>query len=399
MRVRGTSRRVDLVIVGTEGGVLVALDEASGRVVWRRALGSTVPGPVFGCPSFPDRRYGITGTPVLDRATGRVYAVSAGRAYAVRLADGRIVPRWPVAVADPAHEHVWDAVALSGGLLYFGTASYCDQPPYDGRVVAVDVRTARVAAQFFVTGASAGRPSGGGVWGWGGVSVDPRDGDVYAATGNSLTPSEDAGRSERVVRLTRALRVRQSNAPVTGDTVLDRDFGATPALLHPDGCPRMLSVVNKDGELLTYDRDRISRGPLQRLTVARGDPEGYVSLIGVTAFAPATRMLYVSSPSDPSATVHRRGLLAFHIGRDCRLRLVWRNPAHSDGLTSAPMIAGDVVSLTTGVLSRLVAVDARTGTTLSSTPLGTAGAFAAPTPVDDSIIAAGWDGLVRRLTP
>lgn len=392
--------RTDLVVVGTEAGQLVAVNERTGGEVWRRDLGTARPGGRFGCSAYPGERFGITGTPVVDRSRGRVYAVGGDdRAYAVRLADGGLVSGWPVPVADPRHEHVWGALALSHGLLYAGTASYCDQQPFRGLVVAVDVRSARRVAQFAVTRKDGARPSGGGVWGWGGVSVDPADGDVYAATGNSLTPGEDWGWSERVVRLDSHLRVRQSDHPFTRRTVLDQDFGSTPMLMHPRGCPPMLAALNKDGEMLVYRRDHLARGPLQRLRLAQGASEGGAALLGLPTYVAATRMLYVVSPSDPSAHVHRRGLLAFRLRRDCRLALVWHDPAGVFGLTSAPMTAGGVVYVATGVASRLVAADARTGRTLRTLALGTDGAYAAPTPADGSVLAAGYDGLLRRFTP
>src|SRR5262249_60094342 len=77
----------DVVYAGTEAGDLVALDAGSGQVLWRRNLGRGSDGCV---------NNGVTGTPALDRASNRIYAVGGtGRAYALDLASGAVAPGWP----------------------------------------------------------------------------------------------------------------------------------------------------------------------------------------------------------------------------------------------------------------------------------------------------------------
>jgi PQQ-like domain len=386
-------RTRDLVFVGTEAGWLDALDMRSGRVVWRRNLGSS---QVHGCPTHPDQVFGVTGTPVIDRSRGRIYAVGGdGRAFALRLASGRVARHWPVEVASRAGEHVWAAATLWRDILYISVASYCDQPPFRGGVVAVDTRRARRIARWRVTGRGPHAPFGGGVWGWGGVSVDPRDGDVYAATGNALTARETDGTAERVVRLTRRLHVLESNHPFRQRTIGDQDFGSTPVLYRAARCPPQLAALNKNGELLVYHRHAIARGPVQRLHIAHGTSEGELALLGLPAYDASRRALFVLTPSDSPDRRFRRGLLAFRINRRCRLSLAWQTPAGVTHLTSAPVVATGVVYFATGETAEVRAVNAATGKSLRTLSLGSTQAFAAPTVVRGALIATSWDGRIH----
>jgi outer membrane protein assembly factor BamB len=399
-RVRtGGARRTSLVFVGTESGALAALDFASGRLVWGRQLGTSTPGPVHGCPGYPDMTFGVTGTPVLDRPRGRIYAVGGdGRAYAFRLRDGHPVAGWPVAVASPLGEHVWSALTLLGRRLHVSVASYCDRPPYVGKVVGVDVERAARFATWRVTRRRASDPWGGGIWGWGGVSIDASDGDVYAATGNALTKDENDPFAERVVRLGPNLRVKASDYPFVRRTVIDQDFGSTPVLYRPAGCPPQLTALNKDGELMVYARDGIANGPLQRLRVTTPSSEGGQTLLGLTAWDAPRRMLYVVTPTDSPDGRYRHGLLAFRVGVGCRLALAWDTPIDSPGITSAPVVAAGVVYVSTGAAREIRAFSAATGRSLRRLRVGNE-VWAAPTPVNGALLAVSYDGVVHAYAP
>ena len=396
----GPVRVADLVFVGTEGGTLTAIDLQTGEVEWRRLLPTTKPGPGRGC-EYPNLRFGINGTPVVERARGRIY-VAAGdaRVYALDLATGRTVKGWPIAVGSPAGEHVWSALTLWRGALYASVASYCDVPPYTGKVVGIDVNRARRFAIWRPThhGKHRPYPPGGGVWGWGGVSVDRADGDVYAATGNAAGKQQNYGYSERVVRLGRHLNVKQSNFPFSRLLLIDQDFGSTPMLYRSKGCPPQLTALNKDGELFVYRRGRISGGPFQRLLVATPRDDGESSLLGVTAYDSSRRMVYVSSPSDSPDHRYHRGLIAFHVESDCHLTVAWQASIGSKGLTSSPVVADGVVYVGTGQAGQVRAVDASDGKPLAILPFGTP-VLAAPTVVNGSLLAVGYNGVLHSYRP
>ena len=393
--VRVGDRFRNLVIVGTEEGEVVALDADTGAVLWRRRLGYRMITP--DCEASPNSVFGITGTLVADHRAGRVYAVDVnGRAWALELGSGRVALGWPVQVHPPDGGFVWGALALSRGWLYAPVASLCDSGHYYGGITAVDVaRPGRTRRWLTTSGTDA---YGGGIWGWGGVSIDDRTGDVYAATGNSLgTNREDDGHAESVVQLSERLVLEQANDPLHPPfAVGDRDFGTTPVLLQVHGCPAQLVAINKDGELFLYDRNHISAGPRQRIAVAADSPNS-IPLYGLPAFDTATRTLVLVSPTAPPGSRLRAGVQAFKLTRDCRLAMHWQQRFDAPDAGSAPTIAGGVVYIGSGRNGRLRAFRLDDGLPLWSQRLSLQAIFAAPSVDHGTVFVSDWSGHVSAL--
>ncbi|HYU58260.1 MAG TPA: PQQ-binding-like beta-propeller repeat protein, partial [Actinomycetota bacterium] len=299
VNVGGTAK--DLVLAGSEHGMLFALDATNGQVVWSRYLGDQQ----TGCGDMPDGRFGVSGTPAIDRSANRVYEAGGdGAVYALDLSTGATIPGWPIAVTpDPTHEHVYGALTLYLNRLYATVASYCDFTPYHGKVVGIDTSMPARTAVWYPVGN--GGVSGGGIWGPGGVSLDPGNGHVFAATGNALTFPENYRYAETVDELGPRLRVLGSNKPsLTGGDV---DFGATPLLYQAPGCPPQAVAKNKSGVLLLYDRGQLNAGYVQRLQIASvGDWE----FNGIPAYDPATNMVYIGNSSDAGIYTHGMVTLA-----------------------------------------------------------------------------------------
>jgi outer membrane protein assembly factor BamB len=294
--------------------------------------------------------------------------------------------------ADPAHEHVWSAITLAGGALYVETASYCDRTPYYGRVMEIDPTQPVVLATWYATSAPDAGPGGGGIWGWGGAAVDP-GGDLYVATGNATTTPESYGNAESVVRLSPMLAVRAADHPaLSGDDV---DFGSTPVPYQAAGCPAQLVLDNKAGDLFVYDRDAIAAGPAQRITIA--DSGEGAELLGVAAYDPGGRMIYVSSPKDLTGGPYRHGLLAFRVGDDCMLGLAWQQTQGMNGaIASPPTVANGVVYYGDGPGNEVLALAADSGEVLwrSGDAIG-GGVWAPPIVVNGSLYVAAWDHAVH----
>jgi len=373
----------DLVIAGSENGYLAAISATTGRKVWLRHLGRV---DFAGCGDLP--HYGITGTPAIDRATNSIYvATGSGFVDRLDLSTGRTKRRWRI-TGDPTHEHVWGALTVLFGRIYAEMAGNCDAPPYHGQVVSIDPRSGSIRRWLSVRG-----DSGGGIWGWAGVSADPQGHALYAATGNSVAPpSEHLGYAERVVRLTLSLRVSASNHPALPATG-DPDFGATPLLYQAPGCPPQLAVGNKFGNFYVYDRDHISAGPVQRISLG-GSGFANTALLGIGAYLPAQRLLFVANPKRQGQ--YGPGMLAFRVERDCRLALRWQalEPA---GRTTDPTIAGGVVFYGTGRGGRVIGVDARSGKRLwgSSQHVVRGPVLNAPSVVNGVCYVGSWDGRLH----
>jgi outer membrane protein assembly factor BamB len=290
----------------------------------------------------------------------------------------------------PGPEFVWSGLSRAAGRLYIPIASLCDgEGAYRGGIAAVDTTT-RAVTQWETTAGTGSHA--GGIWAWGGVSIDG-EGDVFTATGNSLGSADEAeGHAERVVRLGVDLVVKASDHPLAPPFEIgDRDFGSTPLLLDAAGCAPQLAVMNKTGELFLYERDRIADGPVQRLRVsgALGVP-----LYGNIAYHPASRTLVYTSPvTPPNGSRFRRGLQALRLKPNCRLALRWQASFPSDA-GSAPMIGRDVVYIASGRNGFLCAYRLRDGKRLWTGTLSKAGAMAAPTVLGNRLYAADWSGGV-----
>jgi outer membrane protein assembly factor BamB len=367
----------DLVYVGTEHGILFALT-TDGKIVWYRSLGSHQ----MNCPDTPDMIYGVSASVVYDRAGNRIFAAGGdGHVYALDPATGNILNGWPVAISsDPGHETVYSAPTLFGGRLYVELAGRCDQTPYHGRILAIDTST-RATNQFYVTGSATG-PNGGGIWGWGGVSIDPANGDVYAATGNALIRPENAFYAEHVIRLSSTLQVKAAHSP--GVAIVDDDFGSTPVLFQKNGCPPQLVVEQKNGSLYLYDRDAIAAGYRQRVLLNQ-------ELIGVPGYSPATSMVYVVNPVTSADGTYKAGLLAFRLDAGCNLQLAWQAPAPV-GVGSTPTIANGIVYYSSGSPGIVHALDASTGQPLWASGAELAGpVLAAPVVVNGILFDGSYD--------
>lgn len=381
----GTPR--DLVYVGNENGHLHALDAWTGEVVWERYLGAVK----TDCQDMPNGRFGITGTPAIDRSANRIYvAAGDGAVYALDLGTGAIQPGWPVTITQaPEREQVYGGINQYRDGLFVALASVCLTPPFHGRAVMIDTATARVTHEFYVIPADG--PSGGGVWGPGGVSIDPSTGAVYIATGNALTEPEHFAFAEHVVRLTPNLRLEAANHP--GIPGVDSDFGSTPLLFDPRGCPPQLAVQNKRGILFVYERDAIGRGPTQRIQVS--NVEGW-AFIGLPAYSPVARTLYITTPSDSEP--FRRGLVAMRVKSDCSLSLDWQaSIAGEEGVASRPLsppsLANGVVYLGSGAEGEVLAFDGETGEEVWASGDAMEGkVVAAPIVVNGTVYAGTGDG-------
>jgi hypothetical protein len=200
-----------LVIVATEDNSVVALDPITGRTVWQQSLGPAAMGVALPCSNI--HPLGITGTPVIDERNGALYLDAMVNrdggprhlVFALSLADGAVLPGWPVDVADtlravtmtfdPRAQNQRGALTIVGDRLYLPYSGYYQVGcggEYHGWVVGL--RMDRPAA----FGAWRTSTSGGGIWAPGGIAYDGRF--LFAATGLKAGETEWGG-SEAVIRL------------------------------------------------------------------------------------------------------------------------------------------------------------------------------------------------------
>jgi outer membrane protein assembly factor BamB len=262
-----------VLIVTTTYGRTLGLDPVSGRTRWRFTPGSyrSLAGS-----------YRITNaTPVGDARTGAVYAASPdGRVHRLDARTGREIRRggWPVSVTrDPTREKIASALNLDGRYVLVTTGGYVgDAPPYQGKVVAIDRTSGRIAhvwnslcsTRRAVIAPSSCPASDSAIWGRGGAVVDPVTHRIYVATGNGpFDGRADWGDStlELAPAAARLLRSYTPRNQRTLDTA-DADLGsASPALL-PSGSGRGTAFILQGGKddrlrLLSLRRSLHRAGP------------------------------------------------------------------------------------------------------------------------------------------
>lgn len=230
------------VIVATERNSVYAIDATSHAVRWHSTVGPpATSGLQTGCgdpPATQSDPVGITGTPVVDTASGTVYVValtqppSAPLQYvlaAFNLSNGALAYSVPInpttgnlpflPAFDPSTQGQRGALALSQGRVYVafgGIAGDCGG--YRGWVWSAFASNGSSPLTYEVPA----RASGGGIWSPAGPSVDP-GGDLYVATGNSMQ-DETADLSESVIRLAPFLQATSSWTATAWPSMNDNDL-------------------------------------------------------------------------------------------------------------------------------------------------------------------------------
>jgi len=185
----------DIVIVATERNEVSALDAADGAVVWRKTLGA--PATSTGCSLSNINPLGITGTPVVDLATKRLFlnaVTSEGgfkhQIFALSLEDGSTVAGWPVDVAAKAkagslafeadiHNQRGALIILDGKVYVPYGGHFGDCGNYHGWIVGVPIDNPAAPIAW------ATRARAGGIWAPGGLASDGTS--LFAVTGNTMS--------------------------------------------------------------------------------------------------------------------------------------------------------------------------------------------------------------------
>jgi hypothetical protein len=204
----------NVVFVATERNNVYAFDADTNRAesaqpLWKTSFNdpdngiTTVSSQDVGCGDIvPD--IGITGTPVIDIASGTLYLVAktkednrfVQRLHALDVATGEEKLGGPVTIEasvsgsgagsqngsvafDPLREHQRAGLLLQDGIIYIAWAGHCDGWPYHGWIMAYD------AGNLNQIGAWNATPNGngGGIWQSGAAPVG-NGRSCYFATGN-----------------------------------------------------------------------------------------------------------------------------------------------------------------------------------------------------------------------
>lgn len=254
----------DLLYVTTRDGRLLAMDAASGAMLWSHQ------------PSGPKITHS---SPVVDPARHSVYAYGLdGSLHKYRATDGMEATGggWPVRITlmrDTEKES--STLNIANGYIYVTTSGYLgDAPPYQGHVVAVALADASTHVWNSLCSdlprlltANDCRAEQSGIWARGGAVVDPATGNIFVTTGNGPYDANNGGHNwgDSIVELSGdGSRVLDSYTPATYQqlNVTDQDLGSdAPGLLPAipaSKTPNLLVQGGKDATLRLLNRQNLS---------------------------------------------------------------------------------------------------------------------------------------------
>ncbi len=411
----------DLLVAATSNNSIYALDANTGSTVWTRNFGAqaancAIPGG-----------FGVTASPVIDRTTGRIYSVADnGKLYTLNLSTGTDSVSPLQVIALPNTNKVWGGLNLNGKNLYIATASDgCDSLPWRGTVYRVDVSGAapQVVGNFAVVPSIPAPGGGGGIWGYGGVSIDPSTGRVFAATGADATASSTTELytpyADRMIALDPNLNLlgsfepqHPSQYPCDG-APCDVDFGATPLVFQPNACPILVAAGNKNGNLYVLKAADLASGqsaqPLQTLALnPSNDWLGSGGLGGVPAYWPSGNMVFVTD-AGPGLPGISAGVVGLSVNASCTLDVTWSKPLGGNSQpNSTPTVANGIVFVGEGNGGRVHAFDAVSGQELwnSGTAIPGGSTYAAPMVAGGTLYVGSWGssgsaqpGVIRAFSP
>jgi outer membrane protein assembly factor BamB len=340
----------DTVIAATENNSLYALDQATGRVIWRRHVGTPVPLSDLPCGNIDP--LGITGTPVYNPASGLVYAVAEITGYhhvlvGISVRDGvvRVERDIPTPDGQPRYDQQRPALAIAAGRVYVAFGGlYGDCGPYRGSVVGIPLSGSGPLISYVVP-----TPREGAVWGTAGPVTGP-DGTMYVSVGNGEETGSHFDDSDSVTALSPRLHRTGVFAPTTwaDDNAHDLDLGSTQPALLPDG---MLLEDGKRGTAYLVDSAHLGGVGGQVAQADVCEAYGGAAVQGSIVYEPCAQ-----------------GGLAAVDTAGHKIRVRWRGPSQAQG---SPVIGGGAVWVTDYQGGTLYELDQATGVTRASLSLRT----------------------------
>ncbi|MFO0725391.1 MAG: PQQ-binding-like beta-propeller repeat protein [Myxococcota bacterium] len=263
----------DVLLVVTERNEVIAFDAADGSRVWSSTVAPPVARASLPCGNIDP--LGITGTPIIDRATRTIFfdamtSPDGGRTlkhmvFALSIDDGSVRQGWPVDVSarvtsfDSRVENQRGALALLDGILYVpygGHAGDCGN--YHGTVIGISIADPSLPLGVYAVPARAG-----GIWAPGGISSDGRD--LFVVTGNTFGATTWS-HGEAVLRLNPGPVFSATTADYFAPSdwqyldSVDLDLGGSAPVLFdvPGATPsQLIAAFGKNGKAYLVDRTNL----------------------------------------------------------------------------------------------------------------------------------------------
>jgi outer membrane protein assembly factor BamB len=263
----------DLVLVNTVKGTLVAIDAATGAIVWQ----APTSGPFV-------QNQGTKSSPAIDPSAQFVYAYGLDgkvHKYAVGTGIEATGTGFPATTSlIPDVEKGSSSLNVGNGYLYMTMSGYDgDFGHYVGHAVAVNLASGVTTvfnsqcanlAELLTSDSTQQnycKDYQSGIWGRGGAVIDPTTNDVFVATGNGLFNASTGGHDygDSVVKLSPDLTtILDTYTPSTYPQLDQNDWdlgSAAPALLPVQSgtsTPDLAVQGGKDNRLRLLNRQKLS---------------------------------------------------------------------------------------------------------------------------------------------
>jgi outer membrane protein assembly factor BamB len=247
----------DAIFVTTTYGKTLALDAASGAVLWTYVPASY--------PQVAGTRQITNSTPVADADRQFIYAASPdGYVQKLAIGDGHAV--WRTAITLLAKREKMDSpLKFYRGHVIAVTAGYVgDKPPYQGHVAVLDGASGKLlhvwnslcSDRIGLLQPASCPQSDSAIWGRAGATIDPASGNILVATGNAPWDGKTAW-GDAVIELSPDATAMLGNYTPANTAALntdDADLGSnSPVLLGDD----LIAQGGKDGKIRLLSRKAI----------------------------------------------------------------------------------------------------------------------------------------------
>jgi hypothetical protein len=246
----------DAFFVTTTYGITLAIDAASGRILWRW----TPPG----YSSWAGSAQITTATPVADPSRRWIYAASPdGRVQKLSVASGHAVWRRRITRL-PSKEKLTSSLNYVGGRVIATTGGYVgDAQPYQGHVAVISAAGGRLLHVWNSLCSNRRRllapskcpASDSAIWGRAGAIVAPRTGNLLVATGNGPWNGR-TNWGDAVLVLSPKARLIGNYTPTNTQELnaSDQDLGSTSPVYLTS---KLIAQGGKDGKIRLLSLPRL----------------------------------------------------------------------------------------------------------------------------------------------
>jgi polyvinyl alcohol dehydrogenase (cytochrome) len=235
------------VYIGTNAGYLEKINETTGALLDKYFIGRQ-----------PKKTCNAQGDASTATVSGDSVYVAGPAGYLYALSTASLALQWKSVIAIPStttsNYFNWSSPTVTGGKIYVGVSSQCDDPLIRGGEDEFEQSTGALLNKFYTVPSGS---IGGSIWS--SAAVDS-GGDVYVSTGNPLAGDPNNQYTEAIIKLSPSLKPLGSFVIPKDQMTGDADFGGSPTVFGAD-----VGACNKNGIYYALNRATMKLAWEQRL--------------------------------------------------------------------------------------------------------------------------------------